>query len=93
MFRALPRDIVGALTSSHSESDSIAINRRLRKIFLIAQVALSLVPLVGAVLLIQSFIRLLSVEHGFNTDHWLERSCLIADACETVRELTSIRWI
>jgi hypothetical protein len=71
MFRALPRDIVGALTSSHSESGIIAINRRLHKIFLIAQVALSLVPPVGAALLTQSFIRLLCVEHGINTDHRL----------------------
>jgi putative ABC transport system permease protein len=71
MFRALPRNIVGALTSSRLEGGSVAINRRLRKIFLIAQVALSLVPLVGAALLIQSFIRLLNVEPGFNADHRL----------------------
>jgi hypothetical protein len=31
-------DIVGALTSSRSEGGSVAINRRLGKIFLIAQV-------------------------------------------------------
>jgi hypothetical protein len=37
--------IVGALTSSRSEGGTAALNRRLRKIFLIAQVALSLVPL------------------------------------------------
>jgi hypothetical protein len=77
MFSPLPRGIVGALTSSCFESGSIAINRCLRKIFLIAQVALSLVPSVGAASLIQSFIRLLSVEHGFNTAwvaslHWID---------------------
>lgn len=71
MFRALPGDLAGALVNNRSESGAGGINRGLRKVFLIAQLALSLAPLVGAVLLIQSFIRLQKVDPGFSADHRL----------------------
>ncbi len=44
---------------------------KLRSILVVAQVALALIPLVGAGLLIRSFDRLLSVDPGFRPDHIL----------------------
>ncbi len=44
---------------------------RLRSILIVSQVALALIPLVGAGLLLRSFERLLSVDPGFRPDHIL----------------------
>jgi putative ABC transport system permease protein len=44
---------------------------KLRSILVVSQVALALIPLVGAGLLIRSFDRLLSVDPGFRPDHIL----------------------
>ena len=44
---------------------------RLRSILIVSQVALALIPLVGAGLLLRSFERLLSVNPGFRPDHIL----------------------
>ena len=55
-----------------SGSRSVAGGRaRFRSVLVVAQVALSVVLLVGAALLVQSFIRLRSVDPGFRTENLL----------------------
>ncbi len=55
-------------------SGAVGTSRRVRHLFLVAQLALSLVPLVGAALLAQSLDRLRGVDPGFATDRRLTLS-------------------
>src|SRR5215468_883542 len=64
-FRAARVDLVSALAGGGTAPGAAGVSRRTRHAFLIAQLALSLVPLAGAGLLIQSFVRLQRVDPGF----------------------------
>jgi putative ABC transport system permease protein len=52
-------------------TSAAASGNKLRSILVVSQVALALIPLVGAGLLLRSFHRLLSVDPGFRPDHIL----------------------
>ncbi len=65
-FRAARVDLVSALSGAGTAPGAVGMSRRMRHAFLIAQLALSLAPLAGAGLLIQSFVRLQRVDPGFN---------------------------
>jgi putative ABC transport system permease protein len=74
LFGTLPalqasRADAGAALSSRSERTSTSGTSRGRAVLVIVEVALTLVLLVGAGLLINSFLRLQRVESGFATDH------------------------
>ena len=62
--RVLRQDINGPLTRGQRAGDTLA-QQRLRRTLVVAQVALALVLLVGAGLLTQSFVRLVTVDLGF----------------------------
>lgn len=62
--RVLRQDINGPLTRGQRAGDTVA-QQRLRRTLVVAQVALALVLLVGAGLLTQSFVRLVTVDLGF----------------------------
>jgi putative ABC transport system permease protein len=69
-WRAIPKDLCRSLQDAARASPS-ARRRRLGQILVVAEVALSLVLLVGAGLLARSFIRLLAVDPGFRTERVL----------------------
>ena len=62
--RMLRQDVNGPLTRGHRTGDTPA-QQRLRRTLVAAEVALALVLLVGAGLLMQSFVRLVNVDLGF----------------------------
>ena len=62
--RILRQDVNGPLTRGHRTGDTPA-QQRLRRTLVAAEVALALVLLVGAGLLMQSFVRLVNVDLGF----------------------------
>jgi putative ABC transport system permease protein len=64
-FRAARVDLVGALAGGGTAPGAAGVSRRMRRAFLIAQLALSLAPLAAAGLLVQSFLRLQKVDPGF----------------------------
>src|SRR5262245_40305959 len=64
-LRAARVDLVRALAGGGTAPGATGVSRRMRHAFLIAQLALSLSPLAGAGLLIQSFVRLQRVDPGF----------------------------
>ena len=66
-FRAAHYSQANGLTGSHlvGVTDS---GRRLRQVFLVAQVGLTLVLVAGSGLLIKSFVRMVSVDPGFDID-------------------------
>jgi len=64
-FHAARVDLVSALAGGGTAPGAAGVSRRMRHAFLIAQLALSLAPLAGAGLLIQSFLRLQRVDPGF----------------------------
>ena len=64
-------DIVMALKSEHSASRGRSYRSRLRSVFVTAQVALSVVLLIGAGLFIRSLLRANTIDPGFNIDRAL----------------------
>ena len=62
--RILRQDVNGPLTRGQRAGDTVA-QQRLRRTLVAAEVALALVLLVGAGLLVQSFVRLVNVDLGF----------------------------
>jgi predicted permease len=64
-------DLNEALKEGGKSSTGGSPRNRLRSVLIVAEVALSLVLLVGAGLMINSFIRLLTLNRGFQPDHLL----------------------
>ncbi|MGH9849146.1 MAG: ABC transporter permease [Blastocatellia bacterium] len=73
-LRAARVDLVIGLAGGGTAPGATGASRRMRRAFLIAQLALSLAPLAGAGLLIQSFVRLQRVDPGFAADQRLTLS-------------------
>jgi len=64
-------DLSESLKESGRSSTSSKGRNRLRSLLVISEVALTIVPLIGAGLMIKSFIRLVDVNPGFSTDNRL----------------------
>lgn len=62
---------VGETLKEGGQSSTAGLKQRLRRGLVISEVALSLVPLIGAGLMIRSFSLLLTVDPGFNVDNLL----------------------
>lgn len=60
-------DLAGTLRQGRT--GTVGVDRRLRSAMVVAEIALSLVLLVGAGLLAQSFVRLLGVDPGFDSEN------------------------
>ena len=67
-WRGTRGDLRSALSQSQRTQSGAGASERVRRILVVAQVALTLVLLVGAGLLARSFIRLLRVNPGFRTE-------------------------
>jgi predicted permease len=73
-LRAARVDLLRALAGGGTATGATGVSRRVRQGFLIAQLALTLAPLAGAGLLIQSFMRLQRVDPGFAAEERLTLS-------------------
>jgi hypothetical protein len=62
------------LSAGGSVTSGASLSRRWRNAFVVAQLALAVIPLAGAGLLMNSFVRLRSVDPGFQTDRRLTLS-------------------
>jgi putative ABC transport system permease protein len=71
-FKAARFDVISALGAARSTG--AGVSRRWRVAFVIAQLALAVLPLSAAALLVNSFARLSRVEPGFQVDHRLTLS-------------------
>jgi putative ABC transport system permease protein len=71
-FKAARIDVIGALGATRATG--AGLSRRLRVAFVIAQLALAVLPLSAAALLVNSFARLSRVEPGFQVDNRLTLS-------------------
>jgi predicted permease len=79
-WKASRIDLNEALKESTRGGTSGALAHRATRLFIIAEVALSLTLLAGAGLLIQSIARLSSVHLGFRTDHLLTAQLSLPDS-------------
>ena len=81
-----------ALKEGGRSSTAGGARQRLRSIFVVAELAVALVLLVGAGLLIKTFWKLRSVEPGFNPDHLMTMRVLLPETrYEHVPEQTRFR--
>jgi len=69
-LQTLKQDLSGTLKEG-GRTASAARSHRTRSILVVSEIALALIPLVGAGLLIRSFYRLLEISPGFATQHIL----------------------
>jgi putative ABC transport system permease protein len=76
-FQASKPDLNESLKEGGRSSAGGAGHRRVRSIFVVSEVALALVLLVGAGLMIRSFIKLSQVDPGFNPDNLLTARVLL----------------
>jgi len=66
--------------TGHSEGGLYLRRHRLRALLVVSEIALSLILLVGAGLLLRSFVRLQHVPPGFTTDHVLTMQVVVSDS-------------
>jgi predicted permease len=76
-LRALHDDLRGTLAQSQRTTSAGRASQRLRGGLVASQVALTLVLLVGAALLTQSFLRLLAVDPGFRTKSTIAMNLIV----------------
>jgi len=69
-FRTLKANLTDVLNTG-SKGDSSFGSRRIHSSLVVAEIAMALVPLIGAGLLLRSFQRLIDVNPGFRPDHLL----------------------
>ncbi len=79
----LAADIQGGLRSGSTGTTTTKGGRRLRASFVVAQMALALMLLVGAGLLIQSFVRLSNVDPGFDSENVAFASIILPPGYES----------
>ena len=95
-FRAVKVDLNSTLKSGGRTSQSgggLSVSRdKLRGLLAITEIALSLMLLVGAGLLIRSFVRLLGVSPGFNPDHVLSLRLSLTDPKYKKDEAARVRF-
>jgi putative ABC transport system permease protein len=73
-IKASGLNLTQMLSAGGSVTSGASLSRRWRNAFVVAQLALAVIPLAGAGLLMNSFVRLRSVDPGFQTDRRLTLS-------------------
>jgi len=69
-LQILKRDLHGILKEG-GRTPGLGAGQKLRSVLVVCEIALALIPLIGAGLLIRSFYRLLDVDPGFRPEHLL----------------------
>ena len=69
-LQILKRDLHGILKEG-GRTPGLGSGQKLRSVLVVSEIALALIPLIGAGLLIRSFYRLLDVDPGFRPEHLL----------------------
>jgi putative ABC transport system permease protein len=76
-FTASRLDVNGVLKENAIAAGSAGGQHRLHNSFVVAQISLALVLLIGTGLMVKSFVRLLEVNPGFRTDHILTMELML----------------
>ncbi|HEY7546948.1 MAG TPA: FtsX-like permease family protein, partial [Blastocatellia bacterium] len=79
-LQASKPDLNASLKEGGRSGQAIEGRARLRSLLVISEVALSLILLVGAGLMIRSFLKLIQVDPGFNPSHVLDASIALSPA-------------
>ena len=82
-------DLTEALKEGAQKSRSGFIGLSLRNAFVVGEVALALVLLIGAGLMLNSFVRLMNVNKGFNPENLLTLNVMLPDTYRTKEQLKS----
>src|SRR5262245_12082474 len=88
-LRATATDLIAGLKDATGASATPA-SRRIRSVFIVAQVALAMVLLVGAGLTLRSFSRLMTVDPGFNPERVITARLNLPDAKFPNREAWTV---
>ncbi|HKN84773.1 MAG TPA: ABC transporter permease [Pyrinomonadaceae bacterium] len=108
VFQASNPDLTKALKESARGSTDSIRSRRMRGLLVVSEIALALVLLIGAALMLKSFMHLQSINPGFNTDNLLtaqialpelkykegdQRSAFFQRAAERIRSLPGVQAV